>query len=91
VKNVSLILLGLISEKVRLALCTYLDFRMTKEVNSSVIGVSPNGCGRQVQRIIELEDRVGLLSDTFQIIKCGLLYNASCPCIAGGVRSESDS
>jgi hypothetical protein len=34
------------------------DFRMPQECDSFVIGISPDGCGGKLKRIIELEVKI---------------------------------
>lgn len=46
---------------------TYLDFSVTKPSNSCFVSESIKVCLRKVQGIVELDDRVGFLSNGFQV------------------------
>ena len=44
-----------------------LDFGMTKESDSGLVALSPDGSAGEVEGVVVLEDRVGLLGESLEI------------------------
>jgi hypothetical protein len=49
-----------------------LDLSMAKESNGSLVGLSPDGGGSKLEGIVVLENRVGLLSNSYKVILSSL-------------------
>mmetsp|Transcript_374 Transcript_374/g.786 ORF Transcript_374/g.786 Transcript_374/m.786 type:complete len:257 (+) Transcript_374:270-1040(+) len=67
------------------------DFRLTEECNGLIVGVSPDGGGGELKRIVELQHGVGFLGDRLKIIKGGIGCNRCfCRGCWGKGRSRTD-
>eukprot|EP01083_Nonionella_stella_P219957 787424_1 len=49
-----------------------LDFGVTEEGDGVVVGVSPDGGGGELEGIVELQHRVGLLGDALKVVDSGI-------------------
>jgi hypothetical protein len=66
---------------------TYLDFTVTEEADGGLVTHAPEVSLGKVQRVIELDDGVGLLGDGLQVS----LGGTNCRLAADGLRNRGES